>query len=62
VGLAGSFALTRLMARLLYGVGPTDAATFIAVPALLALVAIAASWLPARRAVRIDPIAALRNE
>ena len=62
VGLAGAFALTRLMARLLYGVGPTDAVTFVAVPVLLALVAIAASWLPARRAVRIDPIAALRNE
>ena len=62
VGLAGSFALTRLMARILYGVGPTDAVTFVAVPVLLALVAIAASWVPARRAVRIDPIAALRNE
>jgi ABC-type antimicrobial peptide transport system permease subunit len=62
VGLAGSVALTRLMAKMLYGVSPNDPLTFFAVAAILTLVALAASYLPARRAMRVDPIVALRYE
>jgi ABC-type lipoprotein release transport system permease subunit len=47
---------------LLFGVGPTDPLTFAAVPLLLVCVALLACWLPARRAAKIDPIAALRHE
>jgi len=62
VGLAVSFAVTRLVATLLFSVSPTDLLTFIAVPALLSLAALGASYLPARRATRIDPMIALRYE
>jgi putative ABC transport system permease protein len=62
LGLVGAFVLTRVMASLLFGVGPTDPVTFIAVPLLLLSVALAACWLPARRATRADPLAALRSE
>ena len=61
-GAAGAAALTRLMATLLYGVAPTDLLTFAAVAGLLIAVAVFASWLPARRATRIDPLSALRYE
>ena len=61
-GLAGAFALTRLMKSLLYGVTATDGWTFTAIPGLLILVALVASYLPARRAARIDPIESLRCE
>jgi predicted permease len=62
VGLAVSLAVTRLVATLLFNVSPTDLVTFIAVPALLALAALGASYLPALRATRIDPVIALRYE
>ena len=62
IGLAGAIALTRLIARLLFGVTPTDPATFASVAALLMLVAAIASWLPARRAMRVDPALTLREE
>lgn len=60
VGIAGAFGLTRLMQSLLFHVSPTDPATFASVALLFLLVALAASYIPARRAIRIDPIAALR--
>jgi predicted permease len=62
LGVAGSYALTRLMAALLFGVGPTDPATYGIVSATLALVALVATYLPARRAARVDPIVALRTD
>jgi putative ABC transport system permease protein len=62
VGLAGALGLTRLMSSLLYGVGASDPATFLAVSLLLGAVALAASYIPARRATRIDPLTALRCE
>jgi predicted permease len=61
-GLAGAFALTRVMASLLFGVSTMDAATFGAVPALLAVVAFAATAIPAWRTTRVDPVVALREE
>ena len=62
VGIAVSLGLTRLMAKLLFGVSAYDPLTFAAVPCLLILVALAASYIPARRAMRVDPMVALRHE
>ena len=62
IGLGASFALTRLIEGLLFGVSPTDPLTFAAIPLLLAAVAFGGCWLPARRATRMNPVVALRHE
>jgi putative ABC transport system permease protein len=62
IGLAGAFAVTRLLIALLFDTSPLDPAIFAAVPALLAAVALAASWLPAERAARVEPLEAIRYE
>jgi putative ABC transport system permease protein len=62
VGLGGAIALTRLMTALLYGIGPRDPATMVSVAVVLGAVAVAASYVPSRRATRVDPIVALRYE
>jgi len=62
LGAALAFALTRQMRSLIYGVSAADPATFVAVSLLLMLVAVAACYVPARRAMRVDPMTALRYE
>jgi len=62
IGLVAALALTRVMQGMLFHVGASDPVTFVAVPLLLVVVAAFASWLPARRATRVDPIEALRAE
>jgi len=60
IGLGGALALTRVMKNLLFHVKATDPATFVGIALLFVVVALAGSYIPARRAARIDPMAALR--
>ena len=62
IGLGLAFALTRVLSSLLYKVSPTDAFTYISIPLLLAVVALMACYIPAGKATKVDPIAALRGE
>ena len=62
LGLGAALAVARLFAAFLYGVRTDDALTFVSVPVLLGIVVLIASWIPARRAARVDPMAALRWE
>ena len=62
VGLMAALAATRVMQSLLYGIRPTDPLTLLTVTVVLAAIAFLASWIPARRATRVDPMVALRSE
>jgi ABC-type antimicrobial peptide transport system permease subunit len=62
IGMTGAWMLTRFLAAVLYGIEPTDPMTFGGVAAVLTLAALLASWLPALRAARVDPVEALRAE
>jgi ABC-type antimicrobial peptide transport system permease subunit len=62
IGVAGALAVTRVMASLLFDLSPTDPLTFVGVTVVLGAVAVLASYLPARRAARVDPIVALRSD
>ena len=61
-GLAGAFGVTRVLRSLLVQVSPTDPLTFVSLSVLLSAVAVLACWIPARRAMRVDPVVALRYE
>jgi putative ABC transport system permease protein len=62
IGLFAAFAVTRVMQSMLVGVSATDPLTFVAITALFVVVAMLACWIPARRAARLDPLVALREE
>jgi putative ABC transport system permease protein len=61
-GLAGAYVFARMMQSLLFGISSTDGLTFFVIPLLLSVVALLASYIPARRAARIDPMISLRCE
>jgi putative ABC transport system permease protein len=62
IGAAGAYGLSKLTAKLLFGVSPTDAATYLGVAGVIAVVALVACMVPARRALRIDPLTAIRGD
>ena len=62
IGVVSAFGLTRFLGSLLFGVEPTDAATFATMAALLMGIAVLAAWVPARRVMSVDPVKALREE
>jgi len=62
IGLLGSFIASRFLSSLLFGIRPTDPITFVSTPLLLAVVALVACYIPARRATTVDPVTALRSE
>jgi len=62
VGIGGAMLLGQVIGRLLFGVSPTDVPTLVAVPLVLGVVTMLASWIPARRAMRLDPLIAIREE
>jgi putative ABC transport system permease protein len=62
LGVLGALALTQVLSSLLFGVSARDPLTFVLVPATLLLVSLAACWIPARRAMRVNPVVALRGE
>jgi ABC-type antimicrobial peptide transport system permease subunit len=62
IGVLGALALTRVLSGLLFGVGARDPVTFVLVPLALLVVSLAGCWIPARRAMRVDPVIALRGD
>jgi ABC-type antimicrobial peptide transport system permease subunit len=62
LGLVGAYILTRVLSNLLYGISVTDPSTFVSMSLLLIIIALLASYIPARRATKVDPIIALRSE
>jgi ABC-type antimicrobial peptide transport system permease subunit len=62
LGLAGAFACTRVLQKLLFDLSPTDPVTYLAAVVLLGVAAVVASWVPARRASSVDPMVALRAD
>ena len=62
LGLAGTFFVARLLSTQLYGISPRDSATYVSVAVLTAIVSLAACYVPARRAMQVDPMVALRND
>jgi ABC-type antimicrobial peptide transport system permease subunit len=62
LGLAGTFFVARLLSTQLYGISPLDTVTYVSVAVLTAIVSLAACYVPARRAMRVDPMVALRND
>jgi ABC-type antimicrobial peptide transport system permease subunit len=62
IGIPAALALTRFVRSILYGIQPTDPASFVVAAILITAVGAVAAWIPARRASRVDPIQALRNE